>query len=78
PGDSNTLPAPHQVSSEVEMVANLNRLEGMDIMATCDKDVPGMLMGAVRVDIPTLMFTGGYMAAGHRSEGRMITLTHTK
>ena len=60
------------------MVANLNMLEGMVIMATCDKVVPGMLMGAVRVDIPTVMFTGGYMAAGHRSDGRMITLTHTK
>ena len=57
------------------MVANLNMLEGMVIMATCDKVVPGMLMGAVRVDIPTVMFTGGYMAAGHRSDGRMITLT---
>ena len=78
PGDRYTLPARDLVSSEVEMVANLNMLEGMIIMATCDKVVPGMLMGAVRVDIPTVMFTGGYMAAGHRSDGRMITLTHTK
>lgn len=78
PGDRYTLPARDLVSSEVEMVANLNMLEGMVIMATCDKVVPGMLMGAVRVDIPTVMFTGGYMAAGHRSDGRMITLTHTK
>lgn len=78
PGDRYTLPARDLVSSEVEMVANLNMLEGMVIMATCDKVVPGMLMGAVRVDIPTVMLTGGYMAAGHRSDGRMITLTHTK
>ena len=78
PGDRYTLPARDLVSSEVEMVANLNMLEGMVIMATGDKVVPGMLMGAVRVDIPTVMFTGGYMAAGHRSDGRMITLTHTK
>lgn len=52
-------------------------LEGMVIMATCDKVVPGMLMGALRVNIPTVMFTGGYMAAG-RYKGRMLTLTHTK
>ena len=58
PGDRYTLPARDLVSSEVEMVANLNMLEGMVIMATCDKVVPGMLMGAVRVDIPTVMFTG--------------------
>ena len=52
-------------------------LEGMVMMATCDKVVPGMLMGALRVNIPTVMMTGGYMAAGHY-QGRMLTLTHTK
>lgn len=77
PGDRYTLPARDLVSSEVEMVAELNMLEGMVIMATCDKVVPGMLMGAFRVNIPTTMLTGGYMAAGCY-EGRMLTLTHTK
>lgn len=77
PGDRYTLPARDMVSSEVETVAELNMLEGMVIMATCDKVVPGMVMGALRVNIPTVMFTGGYMAAGHY-QGRMITLTHTK
>ncbi len=78
PGDRYTLPARDLVSSEVETVAELNCLEGMIIMATCDKVVPGMVMGALRVNIPTVMFTGGYMAAGHTSAGRMITLTHGK
>ncbi|MFR4120666.1 MAG: dihydroxy-acid dehydratase [Clostridium sp.] len=77
PGDRYTLPARDLVSSEVEMVAELNMLEGMVIMATCDKVVPGMLMGAFRVNIPTTMLTGGYMAAGCY-EDRMLTLTHTK
>lgn len=77
PGDRYTLPARDLVSSEVETVAELNMLEGMIIMATCDKVVPGMVMGALRVDIPTVMFTGGYMAAGHY-KGKMLTLTHTK
>lgn len=77
PGDRYTLPARDLVSSEVEMVAELNMLEGMVIMATCDKVVPGMLMGAFRVNIPTTMLTGGYMAAGCY-EYRMLTLTHTK
>lgn len=77
PGDRYTLPARDLVSSEVEMVAELNMLEGMVIMATCDKIVPGMLMGAFRVNIPTTMLTGGYMAAGCY-EDRMLTLTHTK
>ena len=77
PGDRYTLPARDMVSSEVETVAELNMLEGMVMMATCDKVVPGMLMGALRVNIPTVMMTGGYMAAGHY-QGRMLTLTHTK
>ena len=77
PGDRYTLPARDLVSSEVEMVAELNMLEGMVIMATCDKVVPGMLLGAFRVNIPTTMLTGGYMAAGCY-EDRMLTLTHTK
>ncbi len=77
PGDRYTLPARDLVSCEVEMVAELNMLEGMVIMATCDKVVPGMLMGAFRVNIPTTMLTGGYMAAGCY-EDRMLTLTHTK
>lgn len=77
PGDRYTLPARDLVSSEVEMVAELNMLEGMVIMATCDKVVPGMLMGAFRVNIPTTMLTGGYMAVGCY-EDRMLTLTHTK
>lgn len=77
PGDRYTLPARDLVSSEVEMVAELNMLEGMVIMATCDKVVPGMLMGAFRVNIPTTMLTGGYMAAGCY-EDRMLTLTYTK
>ncbi len=77
PGDRYTLPARDMVSSEVETVAELNMLEGMVMMATCDKVVPGMLMGALRVDIPTVMMTGGYMAAGNY-KGHMLTLTHTK
>ncbi|MDD4105209.1 MAG: dihydroxy-acid dehydratase [Eubacteriales bacterium] len=76
-GDRYTLPSRDLVSSEVETVAELNMLEGMIIMATCDKVVPGMLMGALRVNIPTVMFTGGFMAPGEL-DGEMLTLTHTK
>lgn len=77
PGDRYTLPARDMVSSEVETAAELNMLEGMIMLATCDKVVPGMIMGALRVNIPTVMFTGGYMAPGEY-KGKMITLTHTK
>ena len=77
PGDRYTLPSRDLVAAEVETVAELNMLDGMVMLATCDKVVPGMIMGALRVNIPTVMLTGGYMAAG-RYKGKMLTLTHTK
>ncbi|KPU44515.1 dihydroxy-acid dehydratase [Oxobacter pfennigii] len=77
PGDRYTLPARDMVSSEVETLAELNMLEGMIMMSSCDKVVPGMIMAALRVNIPTVMFTGGFMAPGSHN-GKMLTLTHTK
>ena len=76
PGDRYTLPARDLVSAEVEMSAELNMLEGMVLMSTCDKVVPGMLMGALRVNIPATLFSGGYMLPGEY-QGKMLTLTHT-
>lgn len=76
-GDRYTLPARDLVSSEVETLAELNRLEGMILLASCDKVVPGMLMGVMRVNIPAVMLTGGYMSPGSY-QGKMLTLTHTK
>ncbi|HEX7714764.1 MAG TPA: dihydroxy-acid dehydratase, partial [Bacillota bacterium] len=77
PGDRYTLPARDLVASEVETTAELNMLEGMILLGSCDKVVPGMLMGIMRVNIPAVMFTGGYMEPGFHN-GKMITLTHTK
>ena len=77
PGDRYTLPSRDLASMEVETLAELNMLEGIFMTASCDKVVPGMLMGALRVNIPTVMFTGGFMAPGEY-KGKMLTLTHTK
>lgn len=76
-GDRYTLPSRDLVSTEVETVAELNRLDGMVLLASCDKVVPGMIMGLLRVNIPAVMLTGGYMPPG-RWNDKMLTLTHTK
>lgn len=76
-GDRYTLPSRDLVSAEVETMAELNRLEGMILLASCDKVVPGMLMGVLRANIPAVLFTGGYMLPGSHN-GEMLTLTHTK
>ena len=77
PGDRYTLPSRDLVSSEVETLAELNKLEGMILLGSCDKVVPGMIMGTLRANIPSVMLTGGYMLPGSH-DGKMITLTHTK
>ena len=77
PGDRYTLPTRDLISSEVETVAELNNLDGMILLASCDKVVPGMLMGIMRTNIPSVMLTGGYMEPGCHN-GEMITVTHTK
>lgn len=77
PGDRYTLPARDMCSSEVETLGELNMLEGMILLGSCDKVVPGMLMGILRVNIPAVVFSAGYMMPGSY-EGKMLTLTHTK
>jgi dihydroxy-acid dehydratase len=51
-----------------------HRFDGMVCIPNCDKIVPGMLMAAVRVDIPAIFVSGGPMAAGRTPEGETIDL----
>lgn len=77
PGDRYTLPSRDLVSAEVESQVEGNQLDGMILLASCDKVVPGMLMAINRLNIPSIMFTGGYMQPGSY-KGELVTLTHTK
>jgi len=70
------LPSRELISDSVEILANANQFDALVLIGACDKIVPGMLMGAARVDIPTIMFTGGAMLPGYlRSENRQILST---
>lgn len=75
PGDRYTLPSRDLVSAEVESMVEGNQLDGMILLASCDKVVPGMVMAVNRLNLPSVMFTGGYMQPGSY-KGKMITLTH--
>src|SRR4030042_919684 len=59
------LPSREIVADSVEVLAEGNRFDALVLMASCDKIIPGMLMGAARVDIPAIMFTGGPMYPGY-------------
>lgn len=58
----------------VETVAEAHRLDGLVCIPNCDKIVPGMLMAAARIDIPTIFISGGPMRAGRTAAGTKIDL----
>ena len=62
------------IADSVETVAEAHRLDGLICIPNCDKIVPGMLMGAIRVDIPTIFISGGPMKAGKLSDGSKADL----
>ncbi len=58
----------------VETVIEAHRLDGMICITNCDKIVPGMMMAAVRIDIPTIFISGGPMQAGRLPSGEKVDL----
>jgi len=62
------------IADSVETVVEAHRLDGMVCIPNCDKIVPGMLMAAARVDIPTIFISGGPMKAGRTKSGDKIDL----
>jgi len=62
------------IADSVETVVQAHQLDGMICIPNCDKIVPGMLMAAARVNIPTIFISGGPMKAGKTSDGRKSDL----
>lgn len=62
------------IADSVETVVEAHRLDGLICIPNCDKIVPGMIMGAVRVNIPTIFVSGGPMKAGILSNGKKSDL----
>ena len=52
------------IADSVETMANAHQLDGLVLVPNCDKIVPGMLMGALRLNIPTVVCSGGPMMSG--------------
>ena len=62
------------IADSVETVAEAHRLDGLVCISNCDKIVPGMLMAALRINIPTIFISGGPMKAGVDKNGNKIDL----
>ena len=69
-----SLPSREIIADSIETVMNAHQLDGLICIPNCDKIVPGMLMGALRVNVPTIFVSGGPMQAGHKKDGTPIDL----
>ncbi|MDG0871639.1 dihydroxy-acid dehydratase [Paenibacillus thiaminolyticus] len=70
-----SLPSREIIADSVETVVSAHWFDGMVCIPNCDKITPGMIMGALRVNIPTMFVSGGPMKAGKDSSGRSISLS---
>ncbi|MCD6173740.1 MAG: dihydroxy-acid dehydratase [Sulfurimonas sp.] len=70
-----SLPSREIIADSMETVMNAHALDAMICIPNCDKIVPGMIMGALRINVPTVFVSGGPMAAGHKKDGTPIDLS---
>ena len=64
------LPQREVIADSIELVAEAHHLDALVLLASCDKIVPGMLMAAARLDIPSILINGGPMLGGVEFDGR--------
>ncbi len=64
------------IADSTEAMAMAHQFDGLVMIPNCDKNVPGLLMAAARVNIPTIFCSGGPMLAGHLQSGQRTCLSH--
>jgi dihydroxy-acid dehydratase len=69
------LPTRDLIANDVEMMVGAHRLDGVVLLGSCDKIVPGMLMAAARLDIPAIFVAGGPMEGGCEFDERAADMT---
>jgi dihydroxy-acid dehydratase len=74
-GMHSSLPSREIIAASVELMLDAHRFDGVAMVASCDKIVPGMLAAALRVDIPSIIVTGGSMLPG-KFQGEEVAFNH--
>ena len=69
-----SLPSREIIADSVETMVEAHRFDGLLCIPNCDKIVPGMLMGAIRTNVPTIFVSGGPMKAGKTPSGKTVDL----
>lgn len=64
------------IADSTEAMAIAHQFDGLVMIPNCDKNVPGLLMAAARVNVPTIFCSGGPMLAGRLEDGRRSCLSH--
>ncbi len=64
------------IADSTEAMVIAHQFDGLVMIPNCDKNVPGLLMAAARLNIPTIFCSGGPMLAGHLKDGRRTCLSH--
>ena len=64
------------IADSTEAMVTAHQFDGLVMVPNCDKNVPGLLMAAARVNVPTIFVSGGPMLAGHLKDGRRTCLSH--
>ena len=68
-----SLPSRELIADSIEIMATAHPVDGLLLVANCDKIIPGMLMAALRLNIPAILISGGPMLAG-RFKGQAVDL----
>ncbi len=68
-----SLPSRELIADSIEIMATAHPVDGLVLVANCDKIIPGMLMAALRLNIPAILISGGPMLAG-RFKGQEVDL----
>ncbi len=63
------------IADSTECMAIAHQFDALVMIPNCDKNVPGLLMAAARINVPTIFVSGGPMLAGHLDDGRRTCLS---
>ena len=69
-GMHSILPSRELIANEVETMVRVNHLDALVLLGSCDKIMPGLLMAAARLDLPTIVVNGGPSLPGVMFDGR--------
>lgn len=76
-GMRQSLPSRELIADIIENISNAHAWDGLILLTNCDKITPGMIMGALRINLPTIVVTAGPMLSGHFGKKKLSLVRDT-